>query len=63
MFDIRRLKLADGKIQRGMFWHRWMYWLQHGGWFYVDARHPISTVKWWIRFAITIPKSRGWRWD
>lgn len=37
--------------------------LQHGGWFYASLRHPIRMARWWWRFCVVIPKSRGWRWD
>ncbi len=31
-------------------------WAKHGGWF---TLHP----KWLWRFAVTVPRTRGWRWD
>ncbi len=36
------------------YWHPWMYWLQHGGWFYFRLKRPV---------CVTVPRSRGWRWD
>jgi hypothetical protein len=62
VLDFRRLQTADG-ARPGWFWHQWAYWLQHGGWFYLQPTHPIATLRWWWRFCVTIPRSRGWRWD
>ena len=31
-------------------------WAQHSGWFYLS-------FSWFWRFAVTVPKQRGWRWD
>jgi len=47
----------------GWYWHRWAYWLQHGGWFVIYWKRPLATLRWWWRFAVAIPRSRGWRWD
>jgi hypothetical protein len=59
LFDFRRAYGAVDDRWDGMLWHRWAYWLNHCGWFYADIRHPVSLLRWWWRFAIVIPRSRG----
>ena len=63
---IRRRKKGDCMV----YFHRkpggWVYlsilgwqpfkWATHGGW-------ACMNLSWFKRFAWTIPKQRGWRWD
>jgi len=69
LFAIRRLRNSEGRNPNpGMFWvsifnRQPFHFLGHGGWVYFNLCHPLWTLSWWRRHAITIPRQRGWRWD
>lgn len=58
-----------GRLVRSIHFHRtnggWVYvafgswqpfkWLMHGGWI-------CLSLKWIWRFAVVVPRMRGWRW-
>lgn len=59
---------SRSETSRGWFYVALARWqpfafLNHSGWVYADALRPVCTLKWWWRFAVAIPRQRGWRWD